>query len=81
MLFTALQVSLHIFALHYSNFRMGLNRQAFVTSSKGKKSFFLNVSIPEVFGVSIIMLLMSYPKRCMFYLNVPHENAEREYIP
>lgn len=45
----------------------------------------LNVFLPEVFRVCIIPLLMSYPKRYMFYLNIyflseSFEDTEKEYI-
>lgn len=69
----------------YSSFRVGLHKQAFAASNRRNKSLPLNVFLPEVFRVCIITLLVSYPKRYMFYLNIYFlseslENAERDYI-
>lgn len=69
----------------YSNFRVGLHKQAFAASNKRNKPLPLNVFLPQVFRVRIITLLVSYPERYMFYLNTcflseSFEDAEKEYI-
>lgn len=85
MLYTSLEVSLHIFVnnmflyIYYSNFRMV--RQAFAISKKRNKSSSLDAFMSEVES----LLLMSYSKRCLFFLNIYSlslslEDAEREYI-
>lgn len=61
---------------------LGWVRQAFAVSKKRNKSPSLDAFMPEVES----LLLMSYSKRCLFFLNtyslsVSLEDAEREYIP
>jgi len=65
--------------IYYSNFRMV--RQAFAISKKRNKSSSLDAFMSEVES----LLLMSYSKRCLFFLNIYSlslslEDAEREYI-
>ena len=83
MLDTSLEVSLHIFVnnmflyIYYSNFRIG---QAAFAISKRTESSSLDAFMSEVES----LLLMSYSKRCLFFLNiyslsVSLEEAEREY--